>query len=65
MPNGFFVLLIEPEPTSEVVAKDFVIVIDHSGSMSGTKIAMKPRMPRNSWWSNLNAGRCLQRDRLR
>jgi Ca-activated chloride channel family protein len=38
MPNGFFVLLIEPEPTSEVVAKDFVIVIDHSGSMSGTKM---------------------------
>lgn len=38
LPNGFFVLLIEPEPTSEVVAKDFVIVIDHSGSMSGTKM---------------------------
>ena len=36
--NGFFVLLIEPEPTSTVIAKDFVIVIDNSGSMSGTKI---------------------------
>ncbi len=36
--NGFFVLLIEPEPSSEVVEKDFVIVIDKSGSMSGTKI---------------------------
>ncbi|MEO8590079.1 MAG: VWA domain-containing protein [Flavobacteriales bacterium] len=37
--NGFFALLIEPEPTSEVVVKDFVIVIDKSGSMQGTKIA--------------------------
>jgi Ca-activated chloride channel family protein len=38
MENGFFVLLIEPQPSSEVVDKDFVIVIDKSGSMSGTKI---------------------------
>jgi Ca-activated chloride channel family protein len=38
MANGFFLLLIEPEPSSDVVAKDFVIVIDHSGSMSGTKM---------------------------
>ena len=36
--NGFFALLIEPEPTSDVVHKDFVIVIDNSGSMSGQKI---------------------------
>lgn len=39
MDNGFFLLLIEPEPTSEVVNKDIVIVIDRSGSMSGSKIA--------------------------
>ena len=38
LPNGFFVLLIEPEPTSEVVPKDFVIIIDRSGSMAGSRI---------------------------
>ncbi len=37
--NGFFALLIEPQPSSEVVQKDFVIVIDNSGSMQGQKIA--------------------------
>lgn len=36
--NGFFVLLIEPEPTSDVIEKDFVIVIDKSGSMEGSKL---------------------------
>lgn len=36
--NGFFALLIEPQPTSEVVQKDFVIVIDNSGSMGGQNI---------------------------
>lgn len=38
MGNGFFALLIEPEPTSGVIPKDIVIIIDRSGSMSGNKI---------------------------
>lgn len=53
--NGFFVLLIEPEPTSEVVMKDFVIVIDKSGSMSGTKI-QEARDAATFMVNNLNLG---------
>lgn len=53
--NGFFVLLIEPEPTSEVVAKDFVIVIDKSGSMSGSKI-QEARDAASFMVNNLNLG---------
>ena len=53
--NGFFTLLIEPEPTSAVVQKDFVIVIDNSGSMSGTKI-QDARAAATYMVEHLNAG---------
>lgn len=53
--NGFFALLIEPEPTSEVVNKDFVIVIDNSGSMSGAKI-QDARAAATYMVQHLNAG---------
>lgn len=53
--NGFFVLLIEPQPTSEVIAKDLVIVIDRSGSMSGTKI-MEAKDAASFMVNNLNLG---------
>ncbi|HMN05227.1 MAG TPA: VWA domain-containing protein [Flavobacteriales bacterium] len=55
LPQGFFVLLIEPEPTSEVVAKDFVIIIDRSGSMSGSRIA-EARDAASFMVNNLNLG---------
>jgi Ca-activated chloride channel family protein len=55
MENGFFVLLIEPEPSSEVVDKDFVIVIDKSGSMSGAKI-QEARDAATFMVNNLNVG---------
>jgi Ca-activated chloride channel homolog len=53
--NGFFVLLIEPEPTSTVVPKSFVIVIDRSGSMSGSKI-QEARDAASFMVSNMNFG---------
>ncbi|HNK69808.1 MAG TPA: VWA domain-containing protein, partial [Flavobacteriales bacterium] len=53
--NGFFVLLIEPEPTSQVVQKDFVIVIDKSGSMTGTKI-QEAKDAASFMVNHLNAG---------
>lgn len=53
--NGFFVLLIEPEPTTQVIAKDFVIVIDKSGSMSGSKI-QEARQAAGYMVNNLNLG---------
>lgn len=53
--NGFFVLLIEPEPTSEVISKDFVIVIDKSGSMGGTKI-QQAKDAASYMVNNLNLG---------
>lgn len=53
--NGFFVLLIEPQPTSDVIAKDLVIVIDKSGSMSGTKIS-EARDAASYMVNNLNIG---------
>ncbi len=38
--NGFFGLILEPEgEQSEIVNKDFVLIIDKSGSMNGGKIA--------------------------
>lgn len=53
--NGFFVLLIEPEPTSQVVQKDFVIVIDKSGSMTGTRI-QEAKDAASFMVNHLNAG---------
>jgi Ca-activated chloride channel homolog len=53
--NGFFVLLIEPEPTSTVIAKDFVIVIDKSGSMSGSKL-QEAKDAASYMVNNLNLG---------
>ncbi len=53
--NGFFVLLIEPEPTSTVIAKDFVIVIDKSGSMSGSKM-QEAKDAASYMVNNLNLG---------
>ena len=55
MGNGFFALLIEPEPTSDVVQKDFVIVLDRSGSMSGTKI-QEAKNAAEFMVNNLNVG---------
>lgn len=39
--NGFFTLIIEPNSSeqTEVIDKDFVIIVDHSGSMGGTKMS--------------------------
>lgn len=53
--QGFFVLLIEPEPTSTVISKDFVIIIDRSGSMSGSNIE-EARSAASFMVNNLNAG---------
>jgi uncharacterized protein YegL len=36
--NGFFTFLVEPDPQSEVIDKVFTLIIDRSGSMTGTKI---------------------------
>jgi len=38
-PDGFFLLLLAPQPDAEVetVAKDVILVLDHSGSMDGEK----------------------------
>jgi Ca-activated chloride channel family protein len=38
-PDGFFLLLMAPRPDSsgEAVAKDVILVLDHSGSMEGEK----------------------------
>jgi len=39
--DGHFMLLVSPNPRSagtDVVAKDIVVVLDHSGSMSGVKL---------------------------
>ena len=39
--DGYFMLLVSPNPRSaarSIVAKDVVLVLDHSGSMSGKKI---------------------------
>ena len=53
--NGFFVLLIEPEPTSVVVPKSFVIIIDKSGSMQGSKI-LEARDAAQFMVGNMNPG---------
>ncbi|HLP51962.1 MAG TPA: VWA domain-containing protein [Chitinophagales bacterium] len=39
--NGFFTFIVEPNSESaiDIIGKDFVLIIDHSGSMSGTKMA--------------------------
>ncbi len=38
-PDGFFLLLLAPQPEAEVeaIAKDVILVLDHSGSMEGEK----------------------------
>ncbi len=38
-PDGFFLLLLAPQPTStkETISKDVLLVLDHSGSMEGEK----------------------------
>lgn len=37
--NGYFTFIVEPSPdTSEVIPKVFSLVIDHSGSMAGSKM---------------------------
>jgi Ca-activated chloride channel family protein len=38
-PDGYFMLLLAPRPdaTSEQIAKDVILVLDHSGSMEGEK----------------------------
>lgn len=38
-PDGFFMLLLAPRPDSEtpIIAKDVLLVLDHSGSMEGEK----------------------------
>ena len=38
-PDGFFLLLLAPQPdaTTEHIAKDIILVLDHSGSMDGEK----------------------------
>ena len=36
--GGYFVFIVEPEPSAEVINKVFTLIVDRSGSMSGTKI---------------------------
>jgi len=38
--NGFFTFIVEPNSTiqTDIIPKDFVLIIDHSGSMEGVKI---------------------------
>lgn len=36
--DGFFLMLVEPEPSGEVIQKYFTFVIDRSATMNGTKL---------------------------
>ena len=36
--NGFFAFIVEPDPMDSVIQKVFTLIIDRSGSMSGSKI---------------------------
>jgi len=39
--NGFFMFVVEPNSidTTDIIEKDFALIIDHSGSMSGIKMS--------------------------
>jgi Ca-activated chloride channel family protein len=53
--NGFFTFLVEPDPQSQVIDKVFTLIIDRSGSMSGTKI-IQARDAATYIINNLNEG---------
>ncbi|QQS36087.1 MAG: VWA domain-containing protein [Ignavibacteriales bacterium] len=36
--GGYFIFIVEPEPSAQVINKVFTLIVDRSGSMSGTKI---------------------------
>lgn len=53
--DGFFTFLVEPDPQSPVIQKIFTLIIDRSGSMSGTKI-QQARDAATYIVNNLNEG---------
>jgi len=55
--NGFFGLVVEPESNvnTEIIEKNFVLIIDRSGSMSGDKI-YQAKEASNFIVNNLNEG---------
>lgn len=55
--NGFFGLVVEPEsnPNAAVIQKNFVLIIDSSGSMSGNKMT-QARQAATFIVNNLNPG---------
>jgi len=50
-PDGFFLLLMAPKPdfASQPVAKDVLVVLDHSGSMQARSSARRRRRCSSSW----------------
>ncbi len=53
--NGFFTFIVEPDPQSEVIDKVFTLIVDRSGSMSGSKI-IQARDAASYIVNNLNEG---------
>lgn len=55
--GGFFMFIAEPDPgvSSDVIDKVFTLIVDRSGSMSGTKI-IQARNAANFIMNNLNDG---------
>ena len=55
--GGFFVFIAEPNPgsTSEIIKKVFTLILDRSGSMSGTKI-VQAKNAASFIVNNLNTG---------
>ena len=55
--GGFFMFIAEPNPgtTADIIKKVFTLVLDRSGSMSGTKI-IQAKNAANFIVNNLNAG---------
>lgn len=55
--NGFFTFIVEPNSAdaSEIIDKDFVLIIDHSGSMGGIKMT-QANQAAEFIVNNLNSG---------
>jgi len=53
--GGYFVFIVEPEPSAQVINKVFTLIVDRSGSMSGTKI-IQARNAAQFIVQNLNQG---------
>ena len=56
--DGYFMLLVSPKyevEKTDVIKKDFIFVLDHSGSMAGRKVEQAKKALRYCVW-NLNEG---------